>query len=177
MTSLGFVSCSHMYVWICKLYYFLHKLHPANGRRFWNVFSKLDIVRKFCSNWTYPRSWNSVVGIRCLNIWGAQFWVFHDFARLAALLEEVSSVEDNKTLIFVETKKKVENITRSIRRYGWVFYCYAMYIWYLWYNSSHWTKTWPKYYVHQNQSWVLLGDEIIVSDAMEVCYSCCCSIM
>jgi len=71
--------------------------------------------------WTYPRSWNSVIGIRCLNVWGAQFWVFHDFARLAALLEEVSSVEDNKTLIFVETKKKVENITRSIRRYGWVF--------------------------------------------------------
>jgi superfamily II DNA/RNA helicase len=63
-------------------------------------------------------SWNSVIGIRCLNIWGAHFLVFHDFARLAALLEEVSSVEDNKTLIFVETKKKVENITRSIRRYG-----------------------------------------------------------
>lgn len=43
--------------------------------------------------------------------------------KLAALLEEVSSVEDNKTLIFVETKKKVENITRSIRRYGFPAVC------------------------------------------------------
>jgi len=43
--------------------------------------------------------------------------------KLAALLEEVSSVEDNKTLIFVETKKKVENITRSIRRYGYPAVC------------------------------------------------------
>jgi len=97
---------------------------------------------------------------------------------LAALLEEVSSVDDNKTLIFVETKKKVENITRSIRRYGWVFYCCTICIWYLWYNLPHWTKTWLKYHVHQNQSWMLLRDEITVSRAMELCCSyCCCSIM
>jgi superfamily II DNA/RNA helicase len=51
-------------------------------------------------------------------MWEVQFWVCHDFSRLAALLEEISSNEDNKTLIFVETRKKVENITRGIRRYG-----------------------------------------------------------
>jgi hypothetical protein len=47
-----------------------------------------------------------VIGIRCLNIWGAHFLVFHDFARLAALLGEVSSVEDNKTRIFVERSEE-----------------------------------------------------------------------
>jgi hypothetical protein len=119
MTSLGFVLWSHICIGIYCI--FLDKMHLANGRCFWNVFSKLNIVRMFCSKWTCPRSWNSVLGIRFLNIWVAQFWVFHDFARLAALLEEVSSDEGNKTLIFVETKKKVENITRSIRYYGWVF--------------------------------------------------------
>lgn len=43
--------------------------------------------------------------------------------KLAALLEEISSNEDNKTLIFVETRKKVENITRGIRRYGYPAVC------------------------------------------------------
>ena len=177
MTSLAFVSCSHMYIWICKLYFCETNCAVLLEGALEIYMQQVDIVRKFCSKWTYPRSWNSVIGIRCLNIWRAQFCFFHDFARLAALLEEVSSVEDNKTLIFVETKKKVENITRSIRRYGWVFYCCTMSAWYLWYNLPHWTKTWLKYYVRQNQSYVLLRDEITVSHAWELCCSCCCSIM
>jgi ATP-dependent RNA helicase DDX5/DBP2 len=37
---------------------------------------------------------------------------------LAALLEEISNDGGNKTLIFVDRKKKVEDITRSINRYG-----------------------------------------------------------
>ncbi|XP_021923571.1 ATP-dependent RNA helicase p62-like isoform X2 [Zootermopsis nevadensis] len=43
--------------------------------------------------------------------------------KLATLLDEIASEEENKTIIFVETKKKVENITRSIRRYGYPAVC------------------------------------------------------
>ena len=45
--------------------------------------------------------------------------------RLVALLEEISNNAEPgaKTLIFVETKKKVETITKSIRRYGWPAVC------------------------------------------------------
>lgn len=41
--------------------------------------------------------------------------------RLSNLLQEISSSADagSKIIIFVETKKKVEGITRSIRRIGW----------------------------------------------------------
>jgi superfamily II DNA/RNA helicase len=38
--------------------------------------------------------------------------------RLAALLQEISSEQEGKTIIFVETKKKVEDIARNIRRIG-----------------------------------------------------------
>lgn len=45
--------------------------------------------------------------------------------RLGTLLQEIGNVNDDggKTIIFVETKKKVENITRNIRRYGWPAVC------------------------------------------------------
>jgi len=35
------------------------------------------------------------------------------------LLEEISNEPENKTIIFVETKRKVDDITRAINRYGW----------------------------------------------------------
>lgn len=38
--------------------------------------------------------------------------------KLHSLLQEIDSDRDNKTIIFVETKKKVDNITRTIRRFG-----------------------------------------------------------
>lgn len=46
-------------------------------------------------------------------------------AKLNTLLQEIGNVNDDggKTIIFVETKKKVENITRNIRRYGWPAVC------------------------------------------------------
>lgn len=46
-------------------------------------------------------------------------------AKLGTLLQEIGNVNDDggKTIIFVETKKKVENITRNIRRYGWPAVC------------------------------------------------------
>lgn len=45
--------------------------------------------------------------------------------RLNNLLQEIGNNAEPgaKTLIFVETKKKVENITRNIRRYGWSAVC------------------------------------------------------
>ena len=47
------------------------------------------------------------------------------FLRLGTLLQEIGNVNEDggKTIIFVETKKKVENITRNIRRYGWPAVC------------------------------------------------------
>ena len=47
------------------------------------------------------------------------------YFRLQNLLQEISNInpEDGKTIIFVETKKKVEVITRTIRRYGWPAVC------------------------------------------------------
>lgn len=40
-------------------------------------------------------------------------------------MQEISneSEPDAKIIIFVETKKKVETITRTIRRYGWPAVC------------------------------------------------------
>ncbi|XP_051173542.1 ATP-dependent RNA helicase p62-like isoform X1 [Leptopilina boulardi] len=45
--------------------------------------------------------------------------------KLGTLLQEIGNANDDggKTIIFVETKKKVENITRNIRRYGWPAVC------------------------------------------------------
>lgn len=45
--------------------------------------------------------------------------------RLGTLLEEIGNAneEGGKIIIFVETKKKVENITKNIRRYGWPAVC------------------------------------------------------
>ncbi|XP_018332173.1 ATP-dependent RNA helicase p62 isoform X2 [Agrilus planipennis] len=45
--------------------------------------------------------------------------------KLNNLLQEIGNNGEpgSKTLIFVETKKKVENITRNIRRYGWQAVC------------------------------------------------------
>ncbi|KAM3966404.1 LOW QUALITY PROTEIN: ATP-dependent RNA helicase p62 [Aphomia sociella] len=45
--------------------------------------------------------------------------------KLNVLLQEIGQSQEPgaKTIIFVETKKKVENITRNIRRYGWPAVC------------------------------------------------------
>lgn len=45
--------------------------------------------------------------------------------RLGTLLQEIGNVNEDggKTIIFVETKKKVETLTKSIRRYGWPAVC------------------------------------------------------
>nr|CAD7448379.1 unnamed protein product [Timema bartmani] len=40
-------------------------------------------------------------------------------SKLLKLLSEISAEAESKTIIFVETKRKVDEITRSICRYGW----------------------------------------------------------
>jgi ATP-dependent RNA helicase DDX5/DBP2 len=39
--------------------------------------------------------------------------------KLLKLLSEISNENETKTIIFVETKRRVDEITRSINRYGW----------------------------------------------------------
>uniref|UniRef100_A0A1B6BXY9 RNA helicase n=1 Tax=Clastoptera arizonana TaxID=38151 RepID=A0A1B6BXY9_9HEMI len=39
--------------------------------------------------------------------------------KLCNLLNEISNEQENKTIVFAETKKKVDSITNCIRRFGW----------------------------------------------------------
>ncbi|XP_065826207.1 probable ATP-dependent RNA helicase DDX5 [Oscarella lobularis] len=43
--------------------------------------------------------------------------------RLMKLLEEIMTERENKTLVFAETKKKVDELTRKLRRGGWPAIC------------------------------------------------------
>lgn len=38
--------------------------------------------------------------------------------RLMTLLQEIGAEDENKTIIFAETKRKVDSITRAMRRDG-----------------------------------------------------------
>nr|XP_046468760.1 probable ATP-dependent RNA helicase DDX5 isoform X2 [Neodiprion pinetum] len=44
---------------------------------------------------------------------------FEKDIKLFRLLQEIGTEKENKTIIFVETKRKVDDITRNIRRDGW----------------------------------------------------------
>ncbi|XP_014473778.1 PREDICTED: ATP-dependent RNA helicase dbp2-like [Dinoponera quadriceps] len=44
---------------------------------------------------------------------------FEKDSKLFRLLQEIGNEKENKTIIFVETKRKVDDITRNIRRDGW----------------------------------------------------------
>ncbi|XP_076234177.1 putative ATP-dependent RNA helicase DDX5 isoform X3 [Calliopsis andreniformis] len=44
---------------------------------------------------------------------------FEKDLKLYKLLQEIGNDKENKTIIFVETKRKVDDITRNIRRDGW----------------------------------------------------------
>lgn len=39
--------------------------------------------------------------------------------RLRQLLQEIGAEKENKTIIFVETKRKVDNITQILQNDGW----------------------------------------------------------
>ncbi len=46
------------------------------------------------------------------------FFLLFNFFRLMRLLEEIMSEKENKTIIFVETKKRCDDLTRRMRRDG-----------------------------------------------------------
>merc|ERR1712071_143538 len=43
--------------------------------------------------------------------------------KLMTLLQEIGAEDENKTIIFAETKRKVDSITRAMRRDGWPAMC------------------------------------------------------
>jgi len=43
--------------------------------------------------------------------------------KLRLLLDEIGQEQENKTIIFVETKRKVDQITREMRKIGWPAMC------------------------------------------------------
>ena len=47
-----------------------------------------------------------------------RFICFWPFVRLRLLLDEIAQEEENKTIVFAETKKKVDNLTREMRKIG-----------------------------------------------------------
>ena len=65
--------------------------------------------------------------------------------RLLQLLQEIGAEKENKTIVFVETKRKVDEITRSIQRDGWSA------------NSIHGDKS------QNERDWVLNGKTLIQS--------------
>lgn len=50
-------------------------------------------------------------------------WVLTSFffysSRLSTLLKEIMSEKDNKTIVFIETKKRVDDITWKMKKDGW----------------------------------------------------------
>jgi superfamily II DNA/RNA helicase len=44
-------------------------------------------------------------------------------AKLQRLLQEIMGERDNKTLVFVETKRKADELTRMMKREGWMVHC------------------------------------------------------
>lgn len=61
------------------------------------------------------------------------------FYRLSTLLKEIMAESENKTIVFIETKRRVDEITRKMKRDGWPAVC------------IHGDKT------QQERDWVLQG--------------------
>lgn len=45
------------------------------------------------------------------------------FLRLSTLLKEIMAEKENKTIVFIETKRRVDEITRKMKRDGWPAVC------------------------------------------------------
>lgn len=43
---------------------------------------------------------------------------FNIFCRLISLLKKIMDEDENKTIVFIETKRRVDEITRKIKRHG-----------------------------------------------------------
>jgi superfamily II DNA/RNA helicase len=74
-----------------------------------NILQIIDV----CQEFEKQRKWVRY----CLMISNVLTWIL--FARLLQLLSEIGAEKENKTIVFVETKRKVDEITRSIQRDGW----------------------------------------------------------
>lgn len=61
--------------------------------------------------------------------------------RLSTLLKEIMAEKENKTIVFIETKRRVDEITRKMKRDGWPAVC------------IHGDKT------QQERDWVLQGNK------------------
>lgn len=48
---------------------------------------------------------------------------FSFLSRLIRLMEEIMSEKENKTIVFVETKRRCDELTRKMRRDGYVCFC------------------------------------------------------
>lgn len=92
--------------------------------------------------------------------------------RLIQLMEEIMAEKENKTIIFVETKKRCDDLTRRMRRDGWemtnnttVVLGWMMQIWYKRQKGCHIAVScsrWPAMCIHGDKSqperdWVLTG--------------------
>ena len=52
-----------------------------------------------------------------------RFWTHHNVeknGKLTCLMEEVMSEKESKTIVFVETKRRCDELTRKMRRDGYV---------------------------------------------------------
>lgn len=65
--------------------------------------------------------------------------ILSNFYRLSTLLKEIMAESENKTIVFIETKRRVDEITRKMKRDGWPAVC------------IHGDKT------QQERDWVLQG--------------------
>lgn len=47
-------------------------------------------------------------------------FLFMYYSRLSTLLKEIMAEKENKSIVFIETKRRVDEITRKMKRDGWV---------------------------------------------------------
>lgn len=73
------------------------------------------------------RVWPCLLPMEVVNVWETgvwsvacrvTLWKFCCFSRLNRLLQEIMNERENKTLIFVETKRKADELARKMKRVG-----------------------------------------------------------
>lgn len=77
----------------------------------WQDLILVPLVTRKVQFWTLPMDLHSLT-------------YFILLIRLIKLLEEIMGEAENKSLIFTETKRRADELTRRMRRDGWVFCCF-----------------------------------------------------
>lgn len=54
----------------------------------------------------------------CILVYVDMHFISHVYFRLIQLMEEIMAEKENKTIIFVETKRRCDDLTRRMRRDG-----------------------------------------------------------